>query len=653
LAVAVVPLTSSPAFALAAPTGNLTVDTTVLPAATAGTGYSRALQASGGTGSDTWSVTAGFLPPGLTLNGASGQISGTPTDAASYAFTVQVKDAAGDTATAPLALSVTAVTNGPPVSILTTSLPPGAVGTAYHQTVAIETFFPPTTVTVAAGALPPGLTLTGTFKFDDASISGTPTTPGTYVFLLEVVDTLLFSGYEELSITITQALPVTVSGSQTFGSTSPTYTAAPATGSLPDGVSLIGTPSCSSVGAGTPINATLAVGPYTVDGSSCSGLSLSGPNAAEYTIATVGGTFTVNPAPLSITVSGSQTFGSASPTFVAAPATGPLPAGVTLQGTPSCQAVDTSTPIGPSLPSGLYTVDGASCTGVTLSGATAGDYTPTLAGGAFTVVEAPRITSVKHASFSVTAPGTFPVTVAPGAYPVPTYALAGAGKPTWLTVGATSGLIAGTPPAGSEGVYTFTVTATNGVAPEAIQRFSLTVGNAPTITSAASTTFTVGKAGTFQVTVTPTAAPTTTFKKSGALPRGVTFTSAGTLSGTPAERTGGPHAITITATNGASHTTQSFVLDVDEAPRITSAGTRVYLQVGQPVDYRVNVTAHTFPAPTFSETGSLPRGVTLTATGTLVGTPSPRAREFSVIAIRAANGVAPRATKTFYLVVLP
>jgi large repetitive protein len=651
IATAMTPAMAGSASAQSATTAPLTVSTTALPSGSAGSSYRQTLEASGGTGHYTWSVSLGYLPLGLTLS-TGGTISGAPTTRGDFPFTVQVQDGAGATATHALSVGITAGPGDP--SITATTLPSGVVGTTYSHDFSVFGTLPPFSFTVVAGALPPGLSMPGaTFGFFTVPIQGTPTTPGTYAFVVRMTDIIDRTYDQGFSITVTGPLPVTVSGSQTFGSTFPTFTAAPTTGSLPDGVSLIGTPSCTSVGAGTPINATLAPGPYTVDASSCSGLSLSGPNSAEYTIATVGGTFTVNQAPLPVTVSGSQTFGSASPTFVAAPATGPLPSGVTLQGTPSCQMVDTLTPIGPSLPSGLYTVDGASCTGVTLSGATAGDYTPALAGGAFTVVEAPRITSVKHATFSVTTPGTFPVTVAPGAYPAPTYALSGAGKPTWLTVGETSGLIAGTPPAGSEGVYTFTVTATNGVAPEAIQRFSLTVGDTPRITSAASTTFTAGKAGTFQVTVTPTTAPTTTFKKSGALPRGVTLTSAGILSGTPGERTGGPHAITITATNGANRTTQSFVLDVDEAPRIINSGTRVHLQVGRPVDYRVNVTAHTFPAPTFSERGSLPRGVTLTATGTLVGTPSPRAKKFNVIAISAANGVAPRATKTFYLVVLP
>ena len=63
-------------------------------------------------------------------------------------------------------------------------------------------------------------------------------------------------------------------------------------------------------------------------------------------------------------------------------------------------------------------------------------------------------------------------------------------------------------------------------------------GQAPAITSASSTSFTVGTAGSF--TVTATGSPTPTLSESGTLPSGVIFNAApGVLSGTPAGATGG------------------------------------------------------------------------------------------------------------------
>ncbi|MGD0882140.1 MAG: Ig domain-containing protein, partial [Acidimicrobiales bacterium] len=79
---------------------------------------------------------------------------------------------------------------------------------------------------------------------------------------------------------------------------------------------------------------------------------------------------------------------------------------------------------------------------------------------------------------------------------------------------------------------------------------------APAITSAASTTFNTGAAGTF--TVTATGYPTPTITESGTLPAGVTF-SGGVLSGTPTAT--GTFPITLTASNGVgSNATQDFTL---------------------------------------------------------------------------------------------
>ena len=62
----------------AAATKTVTVNTTALPAATAGVSYSAKLAASGGIAPYTWSVTKGALPAGLTLVPATGLIAGIP-----------------------------------------------------------------------------------------------------------------------------------------------------------------------------------------------------------------------------------------------------------------------------------------------------------------------------------------------------------------------------------------------------------------------------------------------------------------------------------------------------------------------------------------------------------------------------------------------
>lgn len=96
---------------------------------------------------------------------------------------------------------------------------------------------------------------------------------------------------------------------------------------------------------------------------------------------------------------------------------------------------------------------------------------------------------------------------------------------------------------------------------------NLQVTEAPTITSADTTTFVVGAAGTF--TVTATGYPTLMlFTATGTLPTGVTLVnnfaqSTATLEGTPAAGTAGIYPITITAFNGvAPDATQNFTLTV-------------------------------------------------------------------------------------------
>jgi hypothetical protein len=73
----------------------LSIATTSLPGGSIGASYTATLQAAGGTAPYTWAISTGSLPAGLTLNGSTGVISGTPTAAGSNTFTVQVTDSTG------------------------------------------------------------------------------------------------------------------------------------------------------------------------------------------------------------------------------------------------------------------------------------------------------------------------------------------------------------------------------------------------------------------------------------------------------------------------------------------------------------------------------------------------------------------------------
>jgi hypothetical protein len=87
----------------------LTITTTSLPGGAVGASYSATLAASGGTPPYTWSIASGALPTGLSLNGSSGVISGTPTATGTFSFTARVTDSAAQTATKSLSIAVTSV----------------------------------------------------------------------------------------------------------------------------------------------------------------------------------------------------------------------------------------------------------------------------------------------------------------------------------------------------------------------------------------------------------------------------------------------------------------------------------------------------------------------------------------------------------------
>jgi large repetitive protein len=139
--------------------------------------------------------------------------------------------------------------------------------------------------------------------------------------------------------------------------------------------------------------------------------------------------------------------------------------------------------------------------------------------------------------------------------------------PAWLNL-SPSGLLSGTPPAGSAGASTDTVTAANGIAPAYSEGLLVVVDEAPAFTSADQVTFQEGAFGSFGVT--SIGYPVPTVSESGALPPGVTFS--GVLQGTPAAGTAGSYPITFTATNSSGTARQDFTLKVTPTAPIPAIG---------------------------------------------------------------------------------
>jgi large repetitive protein len=185
---------------------NLPAAGSTLPPAMAGGAYAQGFFLSGGAAPYTWSVASGSLPPGLALTSpyaSSGdndsQLSGTPTTAGTYPFTMRVSDYDGQQATQQFSLTV-----APPLQITPTTLPAGTVGVKYSHNLPAQGGTPPYTWSVVnnINELPPGLTLDTTAPDYNNVLTGTPAKAGTFSFPMQVQDSQDNTVSGTLTITI-------------------------------------------------------------------------------------------------------------------------------------------------------------------------------------------------------------------------------------------------------------------------------------------------------------------------------------------------------------------------------------------------------------------------------------------------------------------
>ncbi|HEY4994425.1 MAG TPA: putative Ig domain-containing protein, partial [Nakamurella sp.] len=220
------------------------------PGGEVGVAYSDQLTVTGGTSPFTWSVSTGALPPGLALAASSGLLSGTPTTAGTYSFTVKVTDQAGLSDTEAVSLPVIA---GPSLSFQ--APPAGWTNTVYTNTLTVSGGTGPYAWSVSSGSLPAGISLS-----PSGVLSGTPTATGTFSFTVKVTDANAQIATQATSITISAGVsttfaapPAAVKGapySVTLTATGGTlpYTWSVNAGTLPPGLTL----SSAGVLAGTP-----------------------------------------------------------------------------------------------------------------------------------------------------------------------------------------------------------------------------------------------------------------------------------------------------------------------------------------------------------------------------------------------------------------
>ncbi len=241
------------------------ISTTALPQGTVAASYTATLAASGGTAPYTWTIL-GQLPAGLTLAAATGVVSGTPTAAGNFSFGVAAIDSSSpaQTAIATVTMSVAAASATPAaLTINSTSLPSGIIGSGYSTPLEVSGGTPPYIWSFVSGNLPAGLS----FNTSTGLISGTPSATGTGNFTVAVADSSspVQTKSVSLSIAVASSAPpaLTISASLPSGTAgtaysnpmsasggTPAYTWSISAGSLPPGLTLAAT---TGIISGTPI----------------------------------------------------------------------------------------------------------------------------------------------------------------------------------------------------------------------------------------------------------------------------------------------------------------------------------------------------------------------------------------------------------------
>ena len=205
------------------------------------------------------------------------------------------------------------------------------------------------------------------------------------------------------------------------------------------------------------------------------------------------------------------------------------------------------------------------------------------------------------------------------------------GLPAWASINS-SGLITGTPTAA--GPVNISISATN-TAGSDTKTLALTVNpastGAPSITSALSKSGNIGSPFSYQITATNSPA---TFG-AAPLPHGLSVNTSGLISGTPTAA--GTTNVTLTAGNGTGNGTATLVVTIGAPippPVINSSASKAG-NLGTALTYQITATNN--PA-SFTATG-LPAGLSVDpATGAITGTPTAAGTTKATIKASNASG---------------
>lgn len=587
-----------------------------LPAATVGVAYSQSLAATGGAPPYHWSVIAGALPGGLTLQ-SSGSITGTPSSAGMGAFTVLVADSGADSDVEVLTLTVNAA-----LQITTSSLPPGTVGVAYSQPLAATGGAGTYTWSIANGSLPPGLALSG------AAISGTPSTVGQFSFIVRVTDGTT-SAQQQFSITINSSVGIeaalTIAGcpsgaavaGQAYSSSlsatggTPPYSWSVSGGQLPPGLNL-------NPGSGVITGVPTASGRYNVTFQAKDSRSAT---ATKNCSINVGAALAITTTSLAAGIVGapySQSLVAAggTPPYSWAITSGSLPSGLSLSG---AQIAGTPSTAGPFAFS-VRVTDSAN--------ATADASLSITIGPAVSVATCPASTAIVGQAYSSSATAT-------GGQPPYSWSVASGQLPPGLSLAA-SGAISGTP--AQPGNFSFTVRVADASLGAANKACAIAVNAALAITTGSLPGGATGGLYSQQLSASGGTPPYTWSIAAGNLPPGLSLNGAsGQISG--AATTVGTFNFTIRVTDSAGARAEKDVsIKIVAGIGITSCPAPA-ATVGRPYGSQATASGGQPPYAWSIASGLLPAGLALDAgSGAIAGSPVSAGNSDFVIKATDKNG---------------
>jgi hypothetical protein len=640
---ATTPQTATQALSLTIQPAALVITTTSpLPGGTAGTAYSDTLKATGGTPPYTWSISVGSLPANLTLTASSGAITGTPAAAGTTNFTAKVSDSATtpQTATQPLSITIQPAA----LTIATTSpLPSGTIGMAYSTTLAGTGGVPPYTWSIPAsgGVLPTGLSLNPS----NGAITGTPTIAGTSTVTIQLSDSASTTPATKpftititnLAITTPASLPNATAGvpyAQTLkatGGTAP-YTWAVTKGVLPAGLSL--NAATGAIG-GTP---TFAGGPFAFTIAVTDSTPQQPATATEVFALTV-------VAPPVITTGSALPTGSVGVAYTEALAAtggtppytwsitqGALPAPLLLNATSGAIAGTPTTAVTVN-----FTVQVKDSAAVTASKV----FTLTIASSLAIATPSPLNSGEVAIAYSQT------LAAVGGATPY-TWSITAGALPPNVTLSA-AGVIAGTPT--TAGAFTFTAQVVDHNSIMATKALTLTV--LPPVSVATPATLNGGSLNSnYSATLAAAGglAPYTWTRTGGALPAGLTLSSAGAITGAPTATGAFTFTAQVTDALGAA-ASQQFTLAIAGGLAIASSATLPGATVGAPYSQTLLASGGTAPYTWLVTAGSLPAPLSLAASGLISGTPT--AAGTSTFTVQVTDNAGLKASGQLTIVVAP